>query len=87
MTVLALLFISGDRDLVMALPGMNEVVANLAQNVPLLRKHAAPARMRTLDPAGARAGSQHRDHRLSAVTESEPKSEHELNQGSVRALN
>ena len=31
------LYMAGDRDLVMAFPGMDRVIANLANNVPRLR--------------------------------------------------
>ncbi len=58
------LYVAGDRDLVVAFRGMNELIANLSQFVPELRRAPTP-RLWTLDPAGATRGRQRRHDRIS----------------------
>jgi pimeloyl-ACP methyl ester carboxylesterase len=59
-TVPALL-IAGDRDLVLAFRGMDEVISNLPRNVPKLSKDPHSAGMRPLDSARATARGKRSD--------------------------
>ena len=59
-TVPALL-IAGERDLVPAFRGMDEVISNLPRNVPKLQKTLILLGMRPLDSARAAAGGKRRD--------------------------
>jgi hypothetical protein len=47
------LYVAGDRDLVVAFPGMDQLLANLERFVPALRNTLNAPRLRPLDPAGA----------------------------------
>jgi hypothetical protein len=51
------LYIAGNRDLVMAFRGMDQLIPNLTQFVPEPRRTVTLAGLRPLDPAGAGDGS------------------------------
>ena len=46
------LYVAGDRDLVVAFRGMDQLIPNLSRFVPNLRKTHHAYRLRPLDPAG-----------------------------------
>ena len=60
------LYMAGDRDLVVAFRGMDQVIAGLRHTVPHLRGTHHAARLRSLDAARARIRGQRRHDRLSA---------------------
>ena len=65
------LYMVGDRDLIMAFPGMDRVIANLANNVPRLRGKFTLANCGDWTPAGARVRGQRCDDRFLARVVSE----------------
>ena len=58
------LYVAGDRDLVVQFRGMDQLIPNLSKFVPNLRTHADAARLRPLDPAGARSRGERGDARV-----------------------
>ena len=60
------LYMAGDRDLVVAFRGMDQVIAGLRHTCAAFARHDHAARLRSLDAARARIRGQRRHDRLSA---------------------